>query len=137
MNFLSLLIFKAFLFYSTNAVEYSSNYSYYSTGYTEDDRTATTEAIITTTTETPSMECPEGWLYGGQLGCFHFNTDMNKMGLSWIDAQIECEIQDGYLAEAKTQEVHIFLKSATTVLEEFTGKMQWWIGLTDMGHETR
>ena len=37
--------------------------------------------------------------------------------LSWVDAQGECELLGGFLAEVKTQEEHDFLKSETKLLE--------------------
>ena len=38
-------------------------------------------------------------------------------GLSWIEAQGQCEILGGFLAEIKTEEEHEFLKSIVTSYE--------------------
>ena len=46
----------------------------------DDDTTAvTTEPTMTTTTSTPLNDCPDGWIYGGEIGCFYFNTDAKKV----------------------------------------------------------
>ena len=48
---------------------------------------------------------------------------LSQNGLSWIEAQGQCEILGGFLAELKTEEEHEFLKSIVTsyeVNERFT-----------------
>ena len=32
-----------------------------------------------TTTANPLNDCPDGWVFGGELGCFHFNTNKHKV----------------------------------------------------------
>ena len=32
-----------------------------------------------TTTPNPINDCPDGWVFGGELGCFHFNTNKYKV----------------------------------------------------------
>ena len=40
---------------------------------------APTSVPISTTTSKPLKECPEGWIFGGTLGCFYFNTYKDKV----------------------------------------------------------
>ena len=50
---------------------------------------------------------------------------LSQNGLSWIEAQGQCEILGGFLAELKTEEEHEFLKSIVTsyeVNERFTNE---------------
>ena len=35
--------------------------------------------IIAQFTSNPFDDCPKGWLYGGTLGCFYFNTNTLKV----------------------------------------------------------
>ena len=75
-------------------------------------------------------------------------------GLSWFDALGYCEeqvicadnlnldsrmifihLQDGFLAEPKTEEQLNFLASLAYVEEMATGVQGWWVGLADLGHE--
>ena len=42
---------------------------------------------------------------------------ISQSGLSWIEAQGECEILGGFLAEVKTEGEHEFLKGVTGLLE--------------------
>ena len=44
-------------------------------------------------------------------------------------------LQDGFLAEPKTEEQLNFLTSLAYVEEAATGVQGWWVGLTDLGHE--
>merc|ERR1712110_1265259 len=111
MNFFVLPIVALVIVWSSRATA----------GYDDDTTTPAPEPTTTVapeptttvapTTAKPFNDCPEGWVYAGKLGCLYFNTDKHKAGLSWIDAQGECEILGGFLAEVKTQEEHAFLKS--------------------------
>ena len=47
-------------------------------------------------------ECKDAWFDGGHLGCYKFLED--KLDLSWVEAQLACEMEGGYLAEPRTQE---------------------------------
>ena len=40
-----------------------------------------------------------------------------QINLSWVDAQVECEILGRFLAEVKTWEEHQFLKSLAKFIE--------------------
>jgi len=125
MYFLNFLIIQVVVIYVTSTVSADSTIP----------PTTFTSTSSPHTTSKPLNDCTTGWIYAGKLGCFYFNTNPDKYGLSWIEAQGQCEIEGGYLAEVKTEEEHEFLKSTTAFVEEFIGKLQWWIGLTDVGHE--
>ena len=43
---------------------------------------------------------PDGWIDAGPLGCFKLLHA--AVNLSWVEAQIKCEAEGGYLAEPKT-----------------------------------
>ena len=110
------------------------------------EETTTTEDYTTTTAS--GAGCPLGWIDDGKLGCFLFAPQM--AGLSWIEALEYCEeqvctsseaplwityLQDGFLAEPKTEEQLNFLTSLAYVEEMATGVQGWWVGLADLGHE--
>ena len=40
------------------------------------------------------------WIDAGPLGCFKLLHE--AVNLSWVEAQIKCEAEGGYLAEPKT-----------------------------------
>ena len=46
-------------------------------------------------------ECPDDWFDAGSLGCYKFLE--GKVNLTWVEAQLACEQQGGYLAEPTTQ----------------------------------
>merc|ERR1711962_1166842 len=79
---------------------------------------------------TPS--CPSGWVHAHAEGCFAFLSETN---VTWINAMSACEKMGGYLAQPKTQEQMEFLHGLAEVYAQFTGVHNWWLGLTDMGHE--
>jgi len=58
------------------------------------------------------------------------------MNLSWIDAQTECEYLGGYLAEPSVELEQDFLKSIVRIIEDTTHHANWWIGLSDVSHES-
>merc|ERR1719150_3019995 len=66
-------------------------------------------------------ECPDDWFDAGSLGCFKFLE--GKVNLTWMEAQLACEQQGGFLAELALLE------------GSFTGVGFWYIGLTDLGRE--
>jgi len=77
--------------------------------------------------------CPDGWVDGGSLGCFLFQTE--QLHLSWLEALEYCEQQGGFLAMPKSEEQLNFVTSLAYLEEGFTGIKGWWLGLTDLGHE--
>jgi len=46
-----------------------------------------------------------------------------------------CEKVGGYLAQPQTQEQMEFLHGLAEMYAQFTGVYNWWLGLTDVGHE--
>jgi len=114
----------------------SSTTTWYPTSTTTRYPTTTYPTTPTTTDEawtTSGATCPLGWIDDGNLGCFLFAPQMDK--LSWIEALEYCEEQDGFLAEPKTEEQLNFLTSLAYVEEMATGVQGWWVGLADLGHE--
>merc|ERR1719410_1648393 len=78
-------------------------------------------------------ECPDDWFDAGSLGCYKFLE--GKVNLTWVEAQLACEQQNGYLAEPYSQ-LQMELLAELAVLEgSFTGIGNWYIGLTDLGRE--
>jgi len=67
------------------------------------------------------------------LGCYKFLYD--KAGLMLFDAQYECELLGGYLAEPKTQREMEFLSSVADLEFELTGIRYWHLGLIDIEEE--
>jgi len=99
---------------------------------------ATTPAPTRTTaplTTSSPLSCPDGWIDGGHIGCFYFQSEEKK--LNWVEAQGACEMLGGYLAEIKTEEQNNFVESMAIIEESFSGVKSWWLGLNDMGHEGR
>ena len=43
----------------------------------------------------------DDWFNANSLGCYKFLD--SKVNLSWVEAQLECEKEGGYLAEPITQ----------------------------------
>jgi len=87
---------------------------------------------ITSTTTSPVASCPEGWIHAHTEGCFTFLQETN---LTWLQAMAACEQVGGYLAEPKTVDQMDFLAGFAGFEEDFTGIQNWWIGLSDVGHE--
>jgi len=56
-------------------------------------------------------------------------------GLTWIEAQIECELQGGFLAEPKTIRESEFVEDLAMFSQQLTGISNWFLGLSDLGHE--
>jgi len=54
-----------------------------------------------------------------------------------MEAQLECELLGGYLAEPKTEEQAALLTSLAYLEQNIVGVQSWWLGLTDRGHEGR
>ena len=56
---------------------------------------ATVSAQITTTTEAATSsgpdDCPLGWAYGGELGCYLFMPEHTRV--TWLEALELCEIE--------------------------------------------
>jgi len=86
------------------------------------------------TTASPGGDCPDGWIESLE-GCFLFHHSANIM--TWREAQEECEKLGGFLAEIGSQEEQTFLMSIATLEEELIGTAEWYIGLSDQGHEGR
>jgi len=81
------------------------------------------------------IDCGSGWIYADTFGCIYINPDMNKVNLSWIEAQEECEKIDGYLVEVLSEKEQEFLKTEINYLQTFLGSHNYWIGATDLGKE--
>jgi len=79
---------------------------------------------------TPS--CPSGWVHAHSEGCFAFLSESN---VTWMNAMRACEKVGGYLAQPQTQEQMEFLHGLAEMYAQFTGVYNWWLGLTDVGHE--
>lgn len=92
---------------------------------------ATTPITETTTFDPPT--CPEGWLNADHLGCFLLVSNMTVS--SWYEAELVCEDLGGYVVEPRTAEVQELIASLLAMLPEVAGGIDWWIGLTDTGHE--
>jgi len=75
----------------------------------------------------------DDWFNADSLGCYKFLD--SKVNLSWVEAQLECEEEGGYLAEPITQSEAEFLAEIATLEGSFTGITYWYIGLTDLGRE--
>jgi len=67
-------------------------------------------------------------------GCFHFH---NSKVANWAEAMYQCDILGGFLAEPRTEEQANELKSIAFLEQTIIGVGNWWIGLTDQGHEGR
>jgi len=92
----------------------------------------TTTAAPATTTYSP-YGCPPGWI-NSEEGCFFLNF---MESVTWMEAQLECELLGGYLAEPKTEEQAALLTSLAYLEQNIVGVQSWWLGLTDRGHEGR
>ena len=88
--------------------------------------------VESTTVPSP---CPAGWLNAHDDGCFRFLAD--DVNLTWAGAMSACEGVGGYLAEPKTKSQMEFLTSVAALELDFTDIRNWWLGLTDLGHEGR
>merc|ERR1711962_1673676 len=82
---------------------------------------------------TKTYDCPSGWVNAHEDGCFKFLGD--KLNLTWFEAMVACEKEGGYLAEPKTKRQMEFLKGLVELEDEFYGGREWWLGLSDTGHE--
>jgi len=106
----------------------------WTTDTTTPDWTATTSSYWTeTTSDQWTTGCPQGWVNSVE-GCFLF---ANYLNLTWREAQEECERLGGFLAEPKNHSQILLLTSLAYVEESLLGPQNWWIGLTDQGHEGR
>jgi len=81
------------------------------------------------------IDCGTGWIYSDDFGCILFNTDYTKYNLNWAQAQVECELMDGFLVEIEGEKAQEFLKSEIKFLETIVGKHSYWTGATDFGSE--
>merc|ERR1712080_357136 len=79
---------------------------------------------------TPS--CPSGWVNAHTEGCFAFLTETK---VTWEDAMVVCEKMGGYLAQPQTLAQMEFLTGLAGVYTTLTGVHNWWLGLSDIGHE--
>merc|ERR1712156_138618 len=86
----------------------------------------------TTSTSAPSY-CPSGWLNAGHLGCFLLQE--NFTANSWYEANLICEDLGGFLMEPKSAEIQNLVSSLLLMLPGISGEFDWWIGLSDTGHE--
>ena len=87
------------------------------------------------------------WFDAGNLGCYKFLD--GKVNLTWVEAQLACEQQGGYLAEPTSElwgicyllffSINVqfrqmdFLSELALLEGGFTGVGYWYIGLTDLG----
>merc|ERR1712126_62185 len=99
--------------------------------------TVTTSEMLPLNTLDPSLAtdnppCPSGWVHAHTEGCFAFLTETN---VTWMNAMRACEKMGGYLAQPQTQDQMEFLHGLAQVYAQFTGVYNWWLGLSDMGHE--
>merc|ERR1712223_1732457 len=93
----------------------------------------TSSSFPATSTSTPSF-CPSGWLDAGHLGCFLLQENITVD--SWYEANIVCEDLGGFLMEPKSAETQSLVSSLLIMLTgELSRELDWWIGLTDTGHE--
>jgi len=83
--------------------------------------------------DSQDQECPADWFDAGSLGCYKFLD--GKVNLTWVEAQLACELQGGYLAEPTSQMQVDFLSELALLEGGFTGVGFWYIGLTDLGKE--
>jgi len=77
--------------------------------------------------------CPDGWFDADSLGCFKFLD--SQVNLTWVEAQLTCELVGGYLAEPITSSQSMFLSELALLEGSFTEIGYWYIGLTDLGRE--
>jgi len=54
---------------------------------------------------------------------------------SWYEANLICEDLGGFLMEPKAEEIQDLLSSLLLMLPGLSAELDWWIGLTDTGHE--
>ena len=93
--------------------------------------TATTETTEITTHD--PTNCPEGWLNADHLGCFLLVPNITVS--NWYEAELVCEDLGGFVVEPRTVERQELVASLLAMLPEVAGERDWWIGLTDTGHE--
>merc|ERR1712227_547208 len=79
------------------------------------------------------QECPADWFDAGSLGCYKFLD--GEVNLTWVEAQLACEQEGGFLAEPTSQLQLDFLSELALLQGGFTGVDHWYIGLTDLGKE--
>ena len=102
------------------------------------DCTPTSDPTSNPTTDPTTMtsddgSCPEGWMDAGEMGCFYVSTELTVS--SWYEANLLCEDLGGYLVEPMSEQIQLFLSTMLVMLPEVAGDLDWWIGLTDTGHE--
>jgi len=81
------------------------------------------------------LDCGNGWIHADELGCILFNSDSSKMNLTWVQAQTECELIDGFLVEIYGEKEQKFLRTQIDFLETLVGRHSYWIGATDFGKD--
>merc|ERR1719300_454195 len=86
----------------------------------------------TTSTPNPS-DCPEGWLNAGHIGCYLLPPYLKVS--SFYEAEMICEDMGGIVVEPRTEVEQELITSLLAGLEPEDGTGNWWIGLTDAGHE--
>lgn len=80
--------------------------------------------------------CPPGWInHYSDMGCLLFHHDSCKDGCAWYQAMEVCQNEGAWLVEVFNQSQQQFLVSMAKVVEVVQGPLDWWIGLTDLGHE--
>merc|ERR1712055_984471 len=102
------------------------------------DCTPSSDPTSNPTTDPTTMtsdygSCPEGWMDAGEMGCFYVSTELTVS--SWYEANLLCEDLGGYLVEPMSEQIQAFLSTMLVMLPEVAGDLDWWIGLTDTGHE--
>ena len=91
----------------------------------------TTSYPPTTTSLMPSDPCPPGWL-NDVTGCI---LPTNITTRSWLEAGLVCEDMGGFLLEPDSEDLFVLVSSLLKMTEDYYGQQNWWIGLTDSGHE--
>merc|ERR1719319_1433525 len=80
--------------------------------------------------------CPPGWISMSEsLGCLLFHTEACAEGCGWLEAMESCQREDAWLLEVHTLDQQDFVVKMAKALEVLNGPLDWWVGLTDLGHE--
>merc|ERR1711936_55821 len=95
----------------------------------------TTDVDTTTTTwTTEASEGPDGWIDVADMGCFYIPANFSVD--NWWEANLVCEELGGHMLEPKNIDIQDFFSSLLGMLPDcVAGGANWWIGLTDTGHE--
>lgn len=86
--------------------------------------------LVLSSVSAQEQECPADWFDAGSLGCYKFLD--GKVNLTWVEAQLACEQEGGFLAEPTSQLQLDFLSELALLQGGFTGVTHWYIGLTDL-----